>query len=131
MTSSSFLSRTPGQAASAHSVDTAPLHDAPAAPVPRHNGLATHPESPPLDTPYDAHLSIEVEDWDVLFEAVKTTLRRIVGEQLGGLPEVPEVPVHSAALSASLVQAVVLDCVGSLDRLHTALKQERSQRPTP
>jgi len=128
MTSSSFLSRTPGQAASAHSVDTAPLHDAPAAPAPRHNGLATRPESPSLDTPYDAHLSIEVEDWDVLFEAVKTTLRRIVGEQLG---ELPEVPVHSAALSASLVQTVVLDCVGSLDRLHTALKQERSQRPTP
>jgi len=64
----------------------------------------------------------------VLFEAVKTTLRRIVGDRLG---ELPEVPTHSAALSASLVQAVVLDCVGSLDRLHAALKQERSQRPTP
>jgi hypothetical protein len=111
-----------------HGVDLASPHDAPPTLVSRHNGLGTHAEALPVDAPYDAHLAIEVEDWDVLFEAVKTTLRRIVGERLGDLPEVP---AHSAALSASLVQAVVLDCVGSLDRLHTALKQERSQRPTP
>lgn len=126
MTSSSFLPHPPGQAAGAHGVP--PLYEAPPALVSRHNGLGTHAEAPPLDTPYDAHLAIEVEDWDVLFEAVKTTLRRVVGARLGDLPEVPP---HSAALSASLVQAVVLDCVGSLDRLHAALKQERSQRPTP
>jgi hypothetical protein len=96
--------------------------------VPRQNGLGTHADAALPHAPYDAHLTIEVEDWDVLFEAVKTTLRRIVGEQLGDLPEVP---AHSAALSASLVQAVVLDCVGSLDRLHVALQQERSRRPTP
>ena len=128
MTSSSFLPTTPGQPPGAHDVDAARLHDAPAAPVPRQNGLAPHLEAGPLDAPYDAHLAIEVEDWDVLFEAVKTTLRRVVGERLGDLPEIPP---RSAALSASLVQAVVLDCVGSLDRLHAALKQERSQRPTP
>lgn len=130
MTSSSFLPRTPGQAAD---VDAAPLHDAPPALESRQNGLGTHAEPASLDAPYDAHLSIEVEDWDALFEAVKTTLRRVVGERLGDLPEIPP---RSAALSASLVQAVVLDCVGSLDRLHAALKQERSQqersrRPTP
>jgi hypothetical protein len=127
MMSPSF-SPLPGQTTGAqHSMDA--RHDA-ALPAPesRQNGAAPPPESPSLDSPYDAHLAIEVEDWDVLFEAVKTTLRRIVGERLGDLPEVP---AHSAALSASLVQAVVLDCVGSLDRLHTALKQERSQRPTP
>lgn len=128
MTSSSLLPRTPGQAAGAHGVDPASLHDAPPALVSRQNGLVTHHEGTPLDAPYDAHLTIEVADWDVLFDAIKTTLRRIVGERLGDLPEVP---AHSAALSASLVQAVVLDCVGSLDRLHTTLKQERSQRPTP
>ncbi|WP_096698171.1 hypothetical protein [Polaromonas sp. AER18D-145] len=105
-------------------MDPAPPHAA----APRQNGLATHAEPASLHAPYDAHLSIEVEDWDALFEAVKTTLRRIVGDRLG---ELPEVPVHSAALSASLVQAVVLDCVNSLDRLHAALKQDRSQRPTP
>ena len=125
MTSSSFLPRTPGQAAG---VDATLLHDAPAALVPRHNGLATHLEASRLGAPYDAHLSIEVEDWDALYEAVKTTLRRIVGKRL---ESPPEVPVHSAALSASLVQAVVIDCVNSLDRLHAALKQDRSQRPTP
>lgn len=105
--------------------------EAPPAAMPRHRGFATRVETVPLDAPYDAHLSIEVADWDVLFEAVKTTLRLIVGERLGEQPEVPEVPAHSAELSASLVQAVVLDCVSSLDRLHTALKQERSHRPTP
>lgn len=128
MTSSSFLPRTPGQAAGAHGVDAAPLHDAPPAIESRQNGLGIHAEQPPLHAPHDAHLAIEVEDWDVLFEAVETTLRRIVGERPG---ELPEVPAHSAALPASQVQAVVLDCVDALDRLHAALKQERSQRPTP
>lgn len=128
MTSSSFLPRTPGQAAGAHGVRPASPLDAAAAVAPRQSGLAPHPEAASCDAPYDAHLTIEVEDWDVLFDAVKTTLRRIVGERLG---DMPEVPAHSAALSASLVQAVVLDCARSLDRLHTALKQERSQRPTP
>ena len=124
MTSSSFLPPTPGPAADAHAVDPASPYDA----LPRRNGQAPHSEASPLDAPHDAHLTIEVEDWDVLFMAVTSTLRRIVGERLG---ELPEVPVHSAALSASLVQAVVLDCVNSLDRLHAALKQDRSQRPTP
>lgn len=125
----SLLPRTPGQCAGAHGVDPASPHDdAPPALKSRHNGFGQHQEATPVDAPCDAHLTIEVEDWDVLFEAVKTTLRRIVGERLGALPELP---APSAALSAGQVQAVVLDCVGSLDRLHAALKQERSQRPTP
>lgn len=128
MTSSYFLPRTPGQAAGARGVGPPSLHDAPPGLARRQKGLATQPEATTCDAPHDTQLDIEVEDWDVLFEAVKTTLRRTVGERLGDLPEVPE---HSAALAASLVQAVVLDCARSLDRLHTALKQERSQRPTP
>lgn len=123
---SSFFPRFSGQTTSMHG--EALLYETPLATAPRQNGLATHPEATPPDAPHDAHLLIDVADWDLLFEAVETTLRRIVGERLD-CP--PEVPVHSAALSASLVQAVVLDCVGSLDRLHAALKQERSQRPTP
>ncbi|MDI1272141.1 hypothetical protein [Polaromonas sp.] len=119
-----FLPHTPGQATG---VGPAASY-APPTLASGQNGSAPHPKAATSDAPYDAHRAIEVEDWDVLFEAVKTTLRRIVGERLG---ELPEVPAHSAALSASLVQAVVLDCVGSLDRLHAALKQERSQRPTP
>ncbi len=128
MTSPSSHHLTPGPAAGVHGVAPASRPDAPATPVSRQNGLGTHPEATPPHAPYDAHLAIGVEDWDVLFEAVTTTLRRIVGERLGDLPEVP---AHSAALSASLVQAVVLDCARSLDRLHDALKEERSQRPTP
>lgn len=127
MTSSSFfLPRTPEPAAGVLGMDSP--HDAPPALVPRQNGLRPHHEAAPPDAPHDAHLTIEVEDWDILLDAVKAKLRRSVGERLG---DPPGVPAHPAALSASLVQAVVLDCVDSLDRLHAALKQERSQRPTP
>jgi hypothetical protein len=48
-----------------------------------------------------------------------------VGEQLGILPLTP---AHSTELAKTLVQATVLDCVGALDQLHAALKQERGQR---
>jgi hypothetical protein len=69
---------------------------------------------------------IAIEDWDALFCAVQTQLKRAVGEQLGILPLTP---AHSTELAATLVQATVLDCVGALDQLHAALKQERGQRP--
>ena len=71
--------------------------------------------------------AVNTEDWDSLFDAVSVRLIRTVGEDL---QNPPDVPLHSAALTASLIQAVVLDCVGALDQLHVALKQERSQRPT-
>ena len=67
-------------------------------------------------------------DWDALFDAVAVRLSRTVGEDLHNPPEVA---IHSAALTASLIQAVVLDCVAALDQLHVALKHERSQRLTP
>ena len=72
-------------------------------------------------------LAVNTADWDSLFDAVSVRLIRTVGEDL---QNPPDVPLHSAALTASLIQAVVLDCVGALDLLHVALKQERSQRPT-
>ena len=71
--------------------------------------------------------AVNTADWDSLFDAVSVRLIRTVGEDL---QNPPNVPLHSAALTASLIQAVVLDCVGALDQLHAALKQERSQRPT-
>lgn len=73
-------------------------------------------------------LSTAIADWDVMFSAVQNRLQRSVGERLG---QAPDVPPHSAELSASLVQAVVLDCVSALDQLHASLQQERSRRPTP
>ncbi len=84
---------------------------------------AVRPEAKP-----GARVSIGVDDWDVMFEAVRARLIHSVGERLGELPDLPH---HSAELSASLVQAVVLDCVSALEQLHSALQQERSQRPTP
>ena len=121
-------SNTPAQPAGEHDVDPAALYAAPPALLARLKGFRPHTEAAPPDGQYDAHLTIDIADWDVLFEAVENTLRRIVGERLG---TPPEVPAHTAALSASLIQAVVLDCVDSLDRLHAALKQERRQRQTP
>lgn len=73
-------------------------------------------------------LDVAVADWDLMFDAVRARLLQAVGERLG---ELPDIPYHSASLSASLVQASVLDCVRALDRLHVWLEQERSQRPTP
>lgn len=71
--------------------------------------------------------SIDTDDWDALFCAVQTQLKHAVGEQLGVLPHTP---AHSINMAATLVQAIVLDCVSAMEQLHAALKQERSQRPT-
>lgn len=71
--------------------------------------------------------SIDTDDWDALFCAVQTQLKHAVGEQLGVLPHTS---TRSMELAATLVQAIVLDCVGAMEQLHAALKQERSQRPT-
>jgi len=84
--------------------------------------------SPAAEATHDEHPSIEAEDWDILFSAIELRLRQAVGEHLGQLPSTP---AHSAQLSASLVQAVVLDCVDALHKLHAAIKHDRSQRPTP
>lgn len=67
---------------------------------------------------------VAIGDWNLLFEAVQARLLRTVGAPPGEQPAVPQLP-------ASLVQAVVLDCVRALDQLHAALEKERSQRPTP
>jgi len=75
----------------------------------------------------EQHLTIAIDDWSALFHAVQTQLRIAVGDRLGVLPHMPG---HSPELSATLVQAIVLNCVDALDQLHEALKQERSQRPT-
>jgi hypothetical protein len=97
-------------------VEAMPLNGDPA--NPRLNGTVTWPHN---------GQGITISDWDVMFDAVRARLLQAVGERLGELPKVPQ---HSAELSASLVQAVILDCVIALDQLHAALQQERSQRPT-
>lgn len=85
-------------------------------------------KAPAAEASHDELPSIGAEDWDVLFSAIELRLRQAVGEHLGQLPSTP---AHSAQLSASLVQAVVLDCVDALHKLHAAIKHDRSQRPTP
>ncbi|MDP3170631.1 MAG: hypothetical protein Q8M91_09845 [Polaromonas sp.] len=87
-------------------------------PITIQSGLCINGASLPGSVP-----GVAISDWDLMFDAVRTRLTRTVGERPGEQPVAPQLP-------ASLVQAVVLDCVRALDQLHTALAQERSQRPT-
>lgn len=82
---------------------------------------STSPEAQPAQR-------LAIADWDLMFGAVRARLIHVAGERLGQGPDMPQ---QSAELSASGVQAVVLDCVRALDQLHAALREERSQRPTP
>lgn len=95
--------------------------------VPALDSVQAEPCQDAAGTLPDSAARLDVLNWDVMFDAVRARLLQTVGERLGELPDVPQ---HSAELSMSLVQAVVLDCVIALDQLHAALQQERSQRPT-
>jgi hypothetical protein len=66
-------------------------------------------------------LEISIDDWDMLFRAVETRLRSIVGVK----PDSIATPQTRDA--ASRIQAIVLECVGELEKLHAALKQERRE----
>jgi hypothetical protein len=67
------------------------------------------------------HLEISVDDWDILFRAVEDRLRSSVCARLASTAPAP------ARDAAGRVQAIVLECVAELDKLHNALKQERRQ----
>jgi len=49
--------------------------------------------------------AVNTADWDSLFDVVAVRLRRTVGEDL---QNPPDVPLQSAALTAGMIQAVVL-----------------------
>lgn len=84
--------------------------------------------SPAPSAPPRQQQNIDAEDWDILFDAVTARLRLTVNS---GMESQPDVRAHLAPESANPVQAVVLDCVTEMDKLHASLKQERSQRLTP
>ena len=65
---------------------------------------------------------LAVDDWDMLFDAVKDRIRSTVSEQ----PLVPnDLSAHD---TTTRVRACVLECVAALDQLHTMLTQERARR---
>jgi hypothetical protein len=66
-------------------------------------------------------LEISADDWDILFRAVEDRLRSSVGARLASTAPA------QARDAAGRVQAIVLECVAELDKLHSALKQERRQ----
>ena len=64
-------------------------------------------------------LDISPSDWDVLFRAVEERLRSSVGAGPASTAQGRDAPGR--------VQAIVLECVAELEKLHSALKQERRQ----
>lgn len=68
---------------------------------------------------------LSVDEWDLLFEAVRARLRLVVGECPTAQPEA------GAHGSADPVRAGVLECVDALDHLHTLLQQLRGPRLQP
>ena len=64
---------------------------------------------------------ISSTDWDILFRAVEERLKRSIGERLSATAQA------QPRDATSRVQTIVLECVEELDKLHTALKQERCQ----
>lgn len=78
---------------------------------------------PPMNSQANAQLNagIDVEDWDSLFGAVEERLRTTVDEL-----DSTTAPLV-APEKVSRIKSVVLDCVSALDKLHQALRQERSR----
>ena len=70
----------------------------------------------------DDPIRISADDWDALFRAVEARLCAAVSERL--LEAVEKDPLDAA----TSVQAVVLECAGALNQLHTALTCERQLR---
>lgn len=65
---------------------------------------------------------VAIGDWEELLSAVKSRLRRTVGELLAVLPD------HQLPDAAHTVQASVLECVNALDQLHLTLSHELARR---
>lgn len=70
-------------------------------------------------------LSIAIGDWDELFRAVEAKLT----ETVGGVTAKFEKPEAMRPVDVPVrVHAMVLECVGALDKLHRALRHERGIR---
>lgn len=76
----------------------------------------------PATQPYPS-TDIPLEDWDVLFGAVKARLRETVGQ---GLADTPEPHLRGAV---GQMQAIVLECVAALDQLHATPLNEPGRQP--
>jgi hypothetical protein len=73
-------------------------------------------------TPATACADIAVEDWDVLFGAIKARLRHLALDTPGSV-----LHLHARNTSTRL-QGSILECVSALDQLHTTLRHELSRR---
>lgn len=78
-----------------------------------------HKTAAPPPTNAAMEVEIEDEDWDSLFGAVEERLRGTV-DTLDSIT-----PQLASQDNLSRIKLVVLDCVSSLDALHTALRHDR------
>ncbi len=74
----------------------------------------------------EASRGIAIEDWDVLFTAVKTRLA------LAAQPQANPATQSTAADAAQVerICATVLDCVAALEQLHMTVRDELAMRDT-
>ena len=89
------------------------------APSAEENNAFAHPTT---DSAIEAE--IEPEDWDSLFGAIEERLRGTVDTLDSATTQVP------SRNKLSYIKSVVLDCVSSLDALHTALRHDRGLQLT-
>ena len=75
-------------------------------------------------TNFAIEAEIEPEDWDSLFGAIEERLRGTVDTLDSATTQVP------SRNKLSYIKSVVLDCVSSLDALHTALRHDRGLQLT-
>jgi hypothetical protein len=79
-------------------------------------GLA-HPQTPTAE--FASHTEVSIEDWNLLFSAVKIRLRLAVDAPL---------PERDGAPAGEPNRIAVLECVEALDLLHGMLASERGRR---
>jgi hypothetical protein len=66
-----------------------------------------------------ANADVSLDDWNVMFDAVRARLTLVAHERTGG---------PSSALHAAPVGVAILECVAALDLLHAMLERERARR---
>lgn len=107
-------------AASAHGPALATISPQATVATPEPARAPVAPHSPALET--TAQAKIAPEDWDILFCAIQERLRGALA------PRSAATPPLSVDAVAHRLDALVLECVLDMGRLHAALKLERGQR---
>ena len=97
------------------------------APVSNRFAMSRHQarvEPRPIKLGAEVSRGISIEDWDVLFTAVKTRLTLAAQSQVNPATQ----PMAADAAQVERICATVLDCVAALDQLHMTVRDELARR---